>query len=71
MSKMKGCGKEQEAGSETYVCGEPNSRTGEHGWYCRKCKNKYISHLESENDALKAQIVGMGSEPVTESGAAV
>jgi ribosomal protein L37AE/L43A len=44
---IEGCSKEQPAGAETYVCGQPNLKRPNFPWYCRKCNKKYVEHLEN------------------------
>lgn len=53
---IEGCKKEQPAGAEIYVCGEPNKAKPSHPWYCRKCSKKYVTHLETRVDELQSQL---------------
>ena len=62
---IEGCGKEQPAGAETYVCGQPNSKRPTHSWYCRRCNKKYVEHLENRVIELEAELE---SQPVCKAG---
>jgi len=61
-NQIEGCNKEQPAGAETYICGQPNKAKPDFPWYCRKCNKKYVAHLEQRVTFLEDQL---NSKPCT------